>query len=434
MSNVTSETQFETIAKSISSMKEQLEALGQPVYGLRETGTSLSYMTEDNSSQGFRAKAVGPWGNRGRRALPKGYVPKSAWQSQSEFLREGIRAFNQEKGSSSSRRMAFEEKYKSVWKAVQGMSEGVGSEGGFSVLPEFSPEIHDRVYENSIFGMTDNYTVTGNGMRFPRNAETSRATGSRSGGITAYWVGEGTAATASAPKLAETELRLKKLMVIVYLTNELIDDNGYALEQWVSRKVQEEIQFMLGNAVFNGTGVGSPLGFTKSPVLITVDPVVGQAADTIIAQNIISMWARRLANAPQEGWAWFMHQSVEAQLALMYAETGVSGGLVYMPPTGLSGRPYGTLQGLPIVTSEFSPTLGDANDICLANLKEYVSISKGGVTEATSTEVEFLTDQLALRFTMRVDGRPYDDSAITPFAAGATTPPTQSAFIGLGAR
>ena len=230
-------------------------------------------------------------------------------------------------------------------------------------------------------------------------------------------------------------MKLKKLVVVVYLTNELIEDNSMALEQWVNRKVQEELQFMVGNSIINGSGGGMPLGISKSPALISVAKEDSQAADTIKAENIINMWARRLANTPKEGWVWIMHQTCEAELQRMYVATGSAvGGLVFMPPTGISAGPYSTLQGLPILVSEFAPTLGDANDVMLANMKEYVAITKGGVQQSQSTDVEFLTDQLAIKFTMRLDGRPYEDAAVTPFAAGATTPPTQSAFIGLAER
>jgi HK97 family phage major capsid protein len=40
---------------------------------------------------------------------------------------------------------------------------------------------------------------------------------------------------------------------------------------------------------------------------------------------------------------------------------------------------------------------------------------KGGVQVATSVHVQFLTDQTALRFTQRVDGKPVWNSTVAPF-------------------
>ena len=59
------------------------------------------------------------------------------------------------------------------------MSEGVGSDGGYLVMPEFNQRIIDRIYSNNLWGRTDNYTVSGNSLTFFANAETSRASGSR---------------------------------------------------------------------------------------------------------------------------------------------------------------------------------------------------------------------------------------------------------------
>jgi len=63
-------------------------------------------------------------------------------------------------------------------------------------------------------------------------------------------------------------------------------------------------------------------------------------------------------------------------------------------------------------------------------LGQVLSISKGGVAQAVSMHVEFLTDQLALRFTMRMNACPWENSPITPFKGSNT----QSSFVTLGAR
>lgn len=69
------------------------------------------------------------------------------------------------------------------------MGELVGSDGGFLVPPEFSNKIFEKVYnENNLIAKTDQYQVTGNSIAFPQLLETSRATGSRWGGVQSYWL------------------------------------------------------------------------------------------------------------------------------------------------------------------------------------------------------------------------------------------------------
>lgn len=427
-------SEVEVLTKSIRDLRSMIESKYNPTM-FHQGQQAVSFFYDDNEPVMKNLRLARDLDRRRYNQLPDGYKPGTVWKSFGQFLRDGVMAYHPDKGGNAARQTDFANKLGSVYKTVQGLGSSIGSEAGFAILPEFAPQIHDRVWDNDLLSRVDSYTVTGNRMTFPRIKETSRANGSRAGGLQGYWVDEGDTITSSRPRLAETELKLKKLAIVVYLTQELIDDNSFALEQWVTRKVQEELTFMIGNAIVNGSGAGVPLGFRNSPAAISIAKEGSQAADTVLAENVVKMFARRLANTPPEGWVWIMHQSVEAVLQLMYIATGSAvGGLVFIPATGLAGARYNTLQGLPILTSEFSPTLGDAGDICLANLKEYVAITKGGIVQSQSTDVEFLTDQLAIKFTMRLDGRPYDEAPVTPFAAGATTPPTQSAFITLAER
>jgi len=99
-------------------------------------------------------------------------------------------------------------------------------------------------------------------MTFPRLNETSRATGQRAGGLQAYWTAKGRPFRKRSPRWGKLALKLKKLAIVVYLTDELIDDAGIALEQYVTRKVTQEFNFMVGDGIFEGTGGGQPQVFS----------------------------------------------------------------------------------------------------------------------------------------------------------------------------
>jgi hypothetical protein len=66
--------------------------------------------------------------------------------------------------------------------------------------------------------------VSGNALNLPAVDETSRANGSRFGGISSTWIGQGTTVTAGKPKFRLMELKLKKLLAFVYGTDELVAD------------------------------------------------------------------------------------------------------------------------------------------------------------------------------------------------------------------
>ncbi len=101
-----------------------------------------------------------------------------------------------------------------------------------------------------------------------------------------------------------------------------------------------------------------------------------------------------------------------------------------MPPGGLSGNPYGTLYGRPVITSEHCRTLGTVGDIALCAWSEYLAIEKGGVQTASSIHVRFIYDESVFRFVYRVDGQPAWNSALTPYQGTNT----QGPFVVLATR
>ena len=414
------ETQIKELRKQISDMQELVAEVNNPV--LRSnTPNSLSYWGGDAESVSFDPTAA-----RQARAVQyvEGYKGCGAaeFKSFGDMLRQGYAS----KGSGEFRQR-WMKPYEPVVKAVQGMSEQVGADGGFLVYPEFAKGILERVYQNNIWGQTDNYTVGGNSLTFTRNAETSRANGSRHGGVRGYWVGEGGQLTKSKPTFKNVSLRLKKLAVLVYLTDEVIEDTGTALEDYVTRCAAAEFNFMLGDAVFNATGAGQPLGFMNGGSLVSIAKESGQVADTIVAENIDKMWQRRAVNGSYQ---WYHNQDCCAQLDSLGFDVGQGGVPLYRQGNSIANPAPQTLKGARRTETEFNATVGDQGDIALCDFGQYLTISKGGISQDASIHVEFLTDQTAIRFIMRVDGRPWEDTAITPYKGTNT----QSAYIVLDDR
>jgi hypothetical protein len=76
-------------------------------------------------------------------------------------------------------------------RALAGGTEMVPSDGGFTVQPEFSQQIVERMYETGdIFSRCLQVPIKTNGFKFPQFDESSRVTGSRFGGIQTYSINE----------------------------------------------------------------------------------------------------------------------------------------------------------------------------------------------------------------------------------------------------
>ena len=106
---------------------------------------------------------------------------------------------------------------------ASGLSESVPSEGGFLVQTDFAEGLLRRLYDNAvILPKCRKITVSSNSNRVAVNAvdETSRADGSRWGGVQAYWADEAATKTKSKPK-ENIERRLDKTKTYAILNQSL---------------------------------------------------------------------------------------------------------------------------------------------------------------------------------------------------------------------
>lgn len=320
-----------------------------------------------------------------------------------------------------------------LYNAASGLGETISSDGGFLVDQDFTNQLLADVFQTGVLASRCRripISANSNGIKINGVDETSRAS-TRYGGVLGYWVDEAAEKTASKPKFRMIELSLKKLIGLCYATDELLQD-ATALEAFIRQAFAGEFGFLLDDAIINGTGAGQPLGILNSGCLISVSAEGGQAADTVVTENIVKMYSRRFASQTNN-YAWYYNQNIEPQLFTMSLSVGTGGSAVYMPPGGLSQSPYGTLMGLPAIAIEQAASIGDVGDIILANFRDgYILAEKGGVQADMSIHVRFVYDESCFRFVMRIDGQPVRASALTPYKGGASY--TQSHFITLAAR
>jgi HK97 family phage major capsid protein len=298
-----------------------------------------------------------------------------------------------------------------------GMNTQTLEDGGILIPPTFSQTIFKRVFETSdILGALDTYTLSGNSIVFPRINEDSRATGSRSGGLRAYWVAEGDTVTASKMKFDRLSLALQKMMALAYVTQEQLDDGGNSLEKYLIDGISDEIQFLTLDSVIRGNGVGKPTGILNHASLITITQEAAQAAATLNANNISKMWSRLFLRS-RAGANWYINQDVEPQLDLLALSIGTGGSTVpmYLPPGGLRDLPDGRLKGKAVKVIEHCETLGTVGDAILWDPGSYCFVTKGGVKTSMSMHLRFDYDEMVYKVTYRCNGMPWWPKALTPY-------------------
>ena len=290
-------------------------------------------------------------------------------------------------------------------------TEGIGADGGFAVPPQFMAEIWDKIAgEDSLLGLTNQVAIQGNYLIIPKD-ETSAW--DSSGGIQAYWESEAGQLTESKPLLENTTLRTNKLTALIPVSNELMED-APSMDVHLRRKTPEKFDYKLQDAFINGSGVGQPLGVLNSGCLVSAPKGSGQAADTILYENIISMWSRLYAPCRKNA-VWLINQDCEEQLLQMAWEGSSTSVPAYLPSAGASSSPYSTLLGRPVIPIQSCKTVGDKGDILLCDFSQYLTVIKGGgLRTDVSMHLYFDYDVLAYRFILRMTGQPWWRTYITP--------------------
>jgi HK97 family phage major capsid protein len=305
-------------------------------------------------------------------------------------------------------------------------NESSGSDGGYAVPVDFRAAIMQTILgEDSLLSRCDQVNCSGNTFTQPVDETTPWQT---SGGIQAYWDGEAVAATQSKPTLGERTIKLNKLRALVPMTDELLEDAS-AMDSYLRRKAPEKIAFKVNDALVNGTGVGMPLGLLASASLVSVAKETSQTAATLVGNNIIKMYSRMYGPSRSKA-VWLVNQDIEPMLYKLSvpgtdnvgnAVTGW-GTLVYMPPGGLSGAPYGTLFGRPVIPTQACQTLGTKGDIILADFSQYLALLKSGPNPKVDVSIHLWFDQdlTAFKFTLRMGGLPWWSTAMAA-KNGSTT-------------
>jgi HK97 family phage major capsid protein len=304
-------------------------------------------------------------------------------------------------------------------RAATGLSEGIGSSGGFLLQSDFSYDLIRGAFDTGFLASkTTKFTVGANknSIELPAIDETSRAAGSRWGGIRLYHVAEADEKTASQPKFRKLELNLQKLVGLVYVTDELMWDVP-TLEQILRQGFAEEYGYELDNMILNGTGVAQGLGVLNSGSLVTQTAEGGQGA-TLIWDNIRKMWSRLLPKCRKNA-VWCVGIDVEKELWDLSIAVGTGGSAIFQPATGVSGEMFNTLMGRPVVPMEQMAALGTVGDIVLMDPTWIVMADKSMKTDI-SIHCRFIYDEQILRMVYRYDLQPILASAITPASGGDT--------------
>lgn len=316
------------------------------------------------------------------------------------------------------------------YQQVRNYSEKVPADGGFLVPEEFRAEILRLTLESAIVRPRARVIPMGGPtLRFPMIDSTSNVS-SVFGGIVVYRTAEGDELIESAASFGSIKLEASKQTALAHITNELLRDSGGGAGIFFEEIVPEALAYYEDLDFLGANGAGVPLGAlnTANTALIAVAGASGQAATTIVWENVIAMYARMLPSSLSRA-VWIASPDTFGELATMALSVGTGGSAVWIMDA--HNEPQLTLLGRPVIMSEKAPAaLGTQGDLSFVDFGMYLIGDRQTMTIESSPHVKFTSDKTTFRVIARNDGRPWLQAPITPHNNSATLSP----FIQLATR
>ena len=307
------------------------------------------------------------------------------------------------------------------------LGEGAGDQGGFLVPEQFTTQLLSLALENAVVRpRAFRLPMTSLNLSLPTIVDTTHAT-NVFGGVRGYWTPESGSYTSSEPSFGRVTLTAKKLTAYTSAANELLADAAISLEALLLRLFPQALAYFEDDSFINGVGGGQPVGILNADALITVAKETGQAATTIVAENIDKMYSRMIPSSRARA-VWVAHPDTLPQIVSMSRSVGTGGSAVMM--NNMAGAAPASIYGRPLIMTEKCQTLGTAGDIFFVDFGYYIIGDRQTLSMAASPHVRFQNDETVWRFTSRLDGRPWLESALTPRNGSNTLSP----FVNLATR
>lgn len=280
---------------------------------------------------------------------------------------------------------AMRTKFKNVSNILQ---EQTGADGGYLVPEEMDSRLIDVLQEENIFRQLATIITTSGEHKINITADKPAA----------LWVAEGGALTFGDAKFAQKTLDAHKLHVGVKVTNELLNDNAFNLENYIIDQFGKAIGNAEEDAFINGTGNGQPTGIlttadTDSEMLLTT------AGANISADDILNL-IYKLKRPYRKNAAFLVNDATLAAIRKLK-----DANQAYMWQASLQMGEPDKLLGYPIYTSIFMPTISAGEKILAFGDFSYYNIGDRGTrTFNELREIYMPNDQTGFLMMERVDG------------------------------
>ncbi len=241
------------------------------------------------------------------------------------------------------------------------LQEGVDSDGGYLVPEEYDSRLIQSLTEENILRKLGT-TITTSGERKINIAASTPA---------AAWIDEGEALTFGDATFSQINLDAHKLHVAVKVTEELLYDNAFGLENYIITQFAKALANAEEDAFFNGDGEGKPLGIFADKGGGEIG-VTAASATAITADEIINL-VYSLKRPYRKNAKFIMNDNTVAVLRKLKDGNGA-----YLWQPSMQAGEADRLFGYPVLTSPYVPTIAAGKPVIAFGDFSYYNIGDRG--------------------------------------------------------
>ncbi|MBP2656776.1 MAG: phage major capsid protein [Firmicutes bacterium] len=267
---------------------------------------------------------------------------------------------------------------------------GTDSEGGYLVPDEFERTLLEALQEENLFRQIAKVITTSSGdKKIPVVASKG----------TASWVEEEAVIPESDDAFGQVSIGVYKLATLIKVSEELLNDNVFNLEQYIAREFARRMGAKEEEAFFVGDGSGKPTGIFHNTAGAGVG-VMAASTTTITFDEIMDLYYS--LKSPYRKSAVFVTNDATVK-AIRKLKDG--NGQYLWQPSVTAGEPD-TLFSRPVKTSAYVPSLAaSAKVIAFGDFSYYWVADRQGRSFQRLNELFAVTGQVGFKATQRVDGK-----------------------------
>lgn len=269
------------------------------------------------------------------------------------------------------------------------LSVGTDSDGGYTVPDEFEHTLVEALADENVFRTMATSIKTASGDRkIPIVATTG----------TASWVDENAAISESGVTFEQKTLSAYKLATMVKVSEELLADSAFNLEDYMAREFARRFAVAEESAFCTGNGTGKPTGVFDSTKGASAG-ITAAKTDTFTADELMDLFYSLRAPYRSKS-MWFMNDST---IKIVRKLKDNNGQYIWQPaltagtPDMILGRPYKTSVAAPEATTGNTAVL-------FGDFKYYWIADRKSRTIRRLNELYAVNGQVAFLGTERLDG------------------------------